>query len=518
MSETAQPALCFQCEAAIDHDPIVVTMAGSERAFCCEGCRQAAEKIHDLELHDFYRYRDKFAEIERADVTVSGGQEKRVDGRVTDDRRVALTASAREIRGGHRISVRVPDIRCAACTWLIESSLRKRPDVTRCVTNLADRVVTIDYRDRDPLDLVDFIGELGFTVLPDRAAPARERLAEERKSLLARLGVAGIGMMQVMMYAFATYVAGDGGIEPAYEALMRWASLVVVTPIAFYSAMPFHRGAIRDLKHLAPGMDVPVSLAILAAYLLSVINTIGQSGEVYYDSVSMFAFLLLIGRFVELGSRQRYQQSQILSDSLLPASAMLTGGRRIPVANVVVGDVVIVQPGESIPVDGLIVEGKTSVAEAAFTGESKPIDKLAGSKVLAGSDNLEGGILVRATAAYQDFVITRISDLYRESTSYKPRFSVTADIVARYFVTGVLLTAACSAAWWYFAGLSTWFSVGLAVLVVSCPCALSLATPVAYTVAVSAMRNNGIVIANGVFLERLTTAKHRGDRVAPRDG
>ncbi|HKI73377.1 MAG TPA: heavy metal translocating P-type ATPase, partial [Pseudomonadales bacterium] len=150
-----------------------------------------------------------------------------------------------------------------------------------------------------------------------------------------------------------------------------------------------------------------------------------------------------------------------------------------------------------------ILEGTTSVAEAAFTGESKPVSKCPGARVLAGSDNLDGKIVVRATEAYTDFVISRISRLYQESTSYKPGFSMAADIAARYFVAFILIIAAVSAFGWYLAGSPAWFSIGLAVLVVSCPCALSLATPVAYTVAISAMRNHGIVIGNGAFLERL---------------
>ncbi|MEX1237710.1 MAG: heavy metal translocating P-type ATPase metal-binding domain-containing protein, partial [Pseudomonadales bacterium] len=503
---------CYHCKAIVGSDSIRVEIEGVLHDLCCEDCLQAAERIHQLQLADYYDYRERFDrandnfEVDQGQFNRAAGSTAAGSGKKSEERRFEFSRSISELPDGVRLSVRIPDIRCAACTWLIESSLKKRPDVTRVRTNLADRVVLIDTTGADPIDIVSFIEDLGFTVLPDRASTAKQVLAQERKSMLARLGVAGIGMMQVMMFALTSYVAGDNGIEPAYQALMRWASLVIAIPVVFYSAMPFHRGAFRDLRHGQPGMDVPVSLAIIAAFTLSLYSTLTQGTEVYFDSVAMFTFLLLIGRFVELGSRQKYQQSQLISDSLLPASALLAGaGQRIPIENVVVGDVVVVGPAESIPVDGVIVTGNTSVIEAAFTGESRPLDKSPGARVLAGSDNLEGKVEVRASTTYRHFVITKISDLYRESATYKPRFSILADVVARYFVVVIILIAGASALGWYLAGASNWFSVGLAVLVVSCPCALSLATPVAYTVATSALRNQGVVISNGMLLERLAT-------------
>ncbi|XOV87182.1 MAG: heavy metal translocating P-type ATPase [Pseudomonadota bacterium] len=500
MSQVEAAARCFHCQCQITDEPLIERANGKERLFCGADCQAAARKIFELALDDFYDYRDQFdpgteAPSAPLKATMAGPEARRLEFDICD----------RSLGATRRLSVRVPDIRCAACTWLIEKSLAERDDVTAVRTVLADRTVTLDYSSGDPLKLVEFIESLGFTVLPDRSGPMKAALAQERKSMLARLGVAGIGMMQVMMYALATYVAGDGGIEPAYESLMRWASLAVTTPIVFFSAMPFHAGAWRDLRNRTAGMDVPVSLAILAAYILSVFSTLTQGAEVYFDSVSMFSFLLLIGRYIELGSRQQYESSQMSTDTLLPASALLAGsGRRIPLRDLAVGDQVIVMPGESMPADGILLAGSTRVAEAAFTGESRPVEKSAGMRVLAGSDNLEGEIRVEVTACLDDFVLSKIAALYRESAAHKPAFSIAADKVARYFVAFILLMASASAGYWYLAG-GPWFEIGLAVLVVSCPCALSLATPVAYTVALSTMKNAGIVISNGIFLEKLAT-------------
>lgn len=490
--------VCYHCMTPLPDGGIEVDVGSEPKRVCGDACRQAVIRIHDLRLDAYYEYRRRFM----PDTLTEPGADAPEPG----DRKPAFASSLSPNRRGYRLSVRIPDMRCAACSWLIENSLRQRDDVRRCRTNLADKLLTVDFEDADPMALIESVEALGYTVLPDRSTTLKQSLDAERKSMLARLGVSGIGMMQVMMFALSTYVAGSGGIEPAYESLMRWASLAVATPIVLYSAMPFHRGAFRDLRLGALGMDVPVSLAIGAAYVLSVFNTLTRGGDVYFDSVCMFTFLLLIGRFVELGSRQRYQQSQMLNDSLLPVSALLAGSEvRVPVERVNIDDVVTVGPGEAVPVDGIVIDGTSSVSEAAFTGEVEPVTKGPGARVLAGSDNLDGELDVRATTIYDDFVITKIARLYRESSAYKPRFSKIADHVARYFVAAILLIAAASGAWWYVTDPGQWFSVALAVLVVSCPCALSLATPVAYTVAVSAMRNKGVVIGNGMFLESLAT-------------
>ena len=528
-SDVQADVACFHCGA--ETEPGTRVTAG-DRVFCSAACREAAAQIASLDLDDYYDYRERFAP--EAPAAPCCEKRKAAAARsAAEERLLEFQSVDRDLGTGIRqVSFHVPDIRCAACTWLIESSLAKRDDVRRCSTILADRVVTVDYEGENPLDIVTFIESLGFTVLPDRSGEVRRSQALERKQMILRLGIAGIGMMQVMMYALATYVGGEGGIEPAYRSLMHWASLAMTTPIVLYSAMPFHRGAIRDLAHGKPGMDVPVSLAICSAFLLSVYNTMIGDGHVYYDSVGMFTFLLLLGRFVEMRSRQKYESSRLLADTLLPAAARPDdGGKLFDIRQVVPGMTLVVQAGERISADGIIVAGSTSVDEAAFTGESVPIAREAGSRVLAGSQNLDGDITIEVSAPYNDFVINRLSVMYRDAASWRPEFSTAADRVARYFVIGILSLAAAAGLYWYQAG-GDWFTVMLTVLVVSCPCALSLATPVAYTVALSALRQAGVVISNGQFLERLagitrivfdktgtlTLGKLRVERVVPASG
>jgi Cu2+-exporting ATPase len=432
-----------------------------------------------------------------------------------------------------RLSMRVPDIRCAACSLNIERHLGLLPQVLFVATNLADKRVVVDFispqlpdnetsaalPDDEFIAIVDAVEQLGFTPVPDRLNLAQAAIAQERKSMLGRLGVAGIGMMQVMMFAFTGYLAGPAGIEPAYEGLMRWSSLLIATPIALYSAMPFYMGAWRDLRHRQLGMDVPIAIAILTAYGLSAVNTLLHENAVYFDSVTMFTFLLLLGRYIELGSRQKYQLSQNLNDHLLPTTvqiesaqtsadglALAAAGAAVDIValnTIKVGSRVRVPAESVIPIDGIVIAGSSSVSEAAFTGESLSQVKLPGMPVLAGSQNLDAELLVECTAVYDDFVLSRISALYRQSSLYKPSFAVIADRIARYFVGFILFVTLGSAFYWLQAGSSEWFSIALSVLVVSCPCALSLATPVAYTVAISALRQAGVVVRHGALLERL---------------
>lgn len=406
------------------------------------------------------------------------------------------------------LRLQVPDIRCANCALKIEDGLREVTGIHRCRTNVASKQVIIEL-DPDTLTseaIFDRIRDLGFQQISD-AGPQTDTTQLEAKTLLARLGVAGIGAMQVMMFALVTYVAGEGGVETAYVKLMQWASFALATPVAFYSAVPFYRNAYRDLSHQRVGMDVPVSLAILSAYGLSTVHML-TDGEVYFDSVCMFAFLLLLGRFLELRSRQKYQDNMTLADRCLPEMSELACGSRIKTADLKIDDLVVVRAGSIIPVDGVVSQGGGYVSEAAFTGEAKMFKKGKGSNVLAGSELQEGEVTVLCQAENESSVLAGMSRLYQNAMLYKPGFALLADSISRYFVSAILLIALASGGVWYFLGNPEWFVVMITVLVVSCPCALSLATPIAYTVAVTALKQRGVVVRSGSFLEKLERVSH----------
>ena len=332
---------------------------------------------------------------------------------------------------------------------------------------------------------------------------------------MIRLGVAGIGMMQVMMFAMASYIDGSAftdnpasGMDPLFETLMRWAAMALTTPVVLYSAFPFHRGAWYALRNRSLTMDLPVSLAILAAWVLSIHATLTMGPEVYYDTATMFTFFLLIGRYLELLSRHHFQESQDLLTHLLPLTVnRVDENSRNP--DEIIGhtelrenDLLRVPAYSVIPADGIVVHGDSSVDESAFTGEPLPLLKSAGARVLAGSTNHDGELLIRVKTNPENFVIKQITRLFEQASQYRPRWSQLADRTATWFVGAVLIIAAVAGAYWYLAGAQNYLIIALTVLVVACPCALSLATPVAYTVATTTLRRHGVVMKNGAFLER----------------
>lgn len=399
----------------------------------------------------------------------------------------------------------VPDVRCANCCLTIEKALDGLPEVSNVNVNYAEKRLSFSALTPGATQhVIDRLTEMGYQSAPERYDEGMARFREERRRLLARLGVAGIGMMQVMMFALASYVAGPQGIEDAYWNLMQWASMIIALPVTFYSAMPFHKGALRDLRNFSLGMDVPVSLAILSAFTLSTIHTITQSGEVYFDSACMFTFFLLTGRYLELTARQAFHVDQSLGEHLLPDFARRDSGEIVDIEQLGADDVIVIRKGEVIPADAVVLEGQSSVDESAFTGESGPVIKTVGAKILAGTSNLDGELTARVLSEADDWVISHLSELYRKSASFRPAFAAAADVIARYFVSAVLLLAAGSGIYWWLAGSEDYFAIALAVLVVSCPCALSLATPVAYTIASGAVRQLGVLVSNGAFLEKLS--------------
>ena len=274
-------------------------------------------------------------------------------------------------------------------------------------------------------------------ILPDKE---EQLLEQEKKRATRRLGVAGIGMMQTMMLAVALYGGALQGIENQYVTFIRWASMVIATPVVLYSAKPFIVAAFRDIKTRHLTMDVPVSIAIYGAYFASVWATITNSGEVYFDSVTMFSFFLLVGRYLEMIARHRTGRAGNALLNLLPASAvkMIDGNEQlIPANELKTGDVVLIKPGHTIPADGMIISGSSSVDESALTGEYLPIRKECEDKVVGGTINVENPIQIRITEVGNETQLSAIVRLLERAQEEKPQAAQLADKVASYFVAAV---------------------------------------------------------------------------------
>ena len=502
------PDRCFHCGEPLPRGEVqTVTIDGAERPVCCPGCAAVAGLIADSGLTEFYRYRDGPAPTPA---------ETAPDEWNAYDRDAVQQTFVRDLGDGRREAViLVEGLYCAACAWLIEHVLHPLDGLDTVEVNPATGRALIRWQgDRLALSAIfRRIAGAGYRPHPLAADEADPLSARERRAALRRLAVAGLGMMQVMMYAVGLYAGAiHSGMDPAIAGLLRNVSLLVATPVVFYAGAPFFRGAWRDLRAGRPGMDVPVSLAIGGAYAASVWNTLVAGGEVYFDSVTMFVFFLSVARFLEMGARHRASRRTGELARMLPATAVRLGAdgeERVPLRELAVGDRVRVRVGDPVPADGRIVNGDSRLDESLLTGEFMPVERGPGSEVIGGSVNDAAPIDVEVTRLGQDTLVAGIVRLLDRAQSQRPPIAQTADRVARWFVGGVLLAAAGTALFWSQAAPGEAFAVTLAVLVVTCPCALSLATPAALVAATARLARGGLLVTRARALEGLA----RADRV-----
>jgi len=473
---------------------------------CCIGCCAVAEMFEAQGLSDWYLRREGSTGFKAADLP---DVRERVAYLETPALEEGFVESS--VNGISKASLLVEGLVCAACVWVIERHLGELDGVRAVRISLASRRAHVEW-ETGRLDLRDVIlrlAEIGFAARPDRPGGGAELERVENRSALIRLGVSGLGAMNVMTYSVALYAGAFDGMSASTIGLMRWMGLIVATPVVLVSARPFFRAAWREIRLLAPGMDVPVSLAIGGAYLVSLYATWTGTGEVYFDSVCMFTFFLSVGRTLEMRIRHR---SSSLTRSMIDATPLIArregedGERVIPAYALVVGDLFRVRPGEALPADGVVLEGRSAVEEALLTGEPWPRTVSEGAAVIAGSINVESAILVEATRVGEATTMASIVALIERAESERPPIAKMADRVAGYFVTGVLGVALLNWVVWHFLDPDRAIWTTLAVLVATCPCALSLATPTALAAATHALAKAGLVITSGRVLEGLSSA------------
>ncbi len=405
----------------------------------------------------------------------------------------------------------IEGMHCAACTLAVEQALQPLPGVLAVDVNGGAATARVEWRAdaSRPSAWVHALRRAGYGALPagDLLGAAPRRQAQ--RLMLWRWMVAGFGMMQAMMYSVPLYTAAPGDITPDAEALLRWGAWMMTVPVLLFSCWPFFGSALRDIARRRIGMDVPVALGLLIAFVASTAATFDPAGpwgqEVWYDSVTMFVFFLLSGRLLEARLRDRTAGALEALARSLPASVLRRRAdgsfERVALRQVVPGDLLRVLPGEAIPADGRIESGATRVDEALLTGESAPLPRGVGDAVVAGSHNLAAAIELRVERVGADTRHAAIVALMERASVDKPRLAQLADRIAGPFLVAVLLAAAGAAAWWWSAGAAHALSVAVAVLVVTCPCALSLATPAATLAAAGALARRGILVRQLQALE-----------------
>jgi P-type Cu2+ transporter len=496
--------VCFHCQEALpETGSLSVRVAGDERAVCCAGCRAAVEWIHGQGFGDYYRLRAAGA---------GPGRGAQIDFSVFDRPAVLRYYASEPVDGVTEISLSLDGMRCAACTWLIERALGSEEGVLRVqVQPLMQRVSVRWRQDQVALSsLAQCLAVLGYT--PHLADPthALERIKRERRDALKRLAVAGVGMMQAMMYGVALYAGAFEGMDPTVRDFFRWVSMAVATPVVFYGGQAFFSGARRELKARRLGMDTPVALALTLAFVASIYESWRGGAEVYFDSLTMFVFFLLLGRFAEQSVRHRAQVSLgVLSSGLPPLARRIDGDQEIEVATLELqaGDLVQVAAGCTVPVDGALVDADAEVDEAMLSGESQAVDKHIGDAILAGSHTLSRPLRLRVQRTGAATVLSSLARLADSAQAEKPASLQMAERVAQVFVARVLILTGIVALIWCWVAPERAFEVALAVLVVSCPCALSLALPTALAAASQGFGRLGILVVRPAALETLAQVR-----------
>ncbi|MFT3759099.1 heavy metal translocating P-type ATPase [Thauera sp.] len=508
-----QDADCYHCGLPVPPETQhYVRIDGRSRRMCCVGCEAVAQSIVDNGLVDYYRHRDAMPETRREAMPVEL-QELGLFDHPDFQKSFVRPVGEHE----REASLILEGITCAACVWLNEKHVARQEGVSAVEINYATRRVRVRWDERR-IKLSDILGAIqaiGYRAYPYDAERSEQIADRERRSMLWRVFVAGFGMMQVMMYAFPVYVAREGDMSWNMELLMRWASLLLTLPVVLYSAAPFFKRALRDIRLRRLGMDVPVALGVGSAFLASLWATLTDGPEVYFDSVTMFVFFLLGGRYLEMVARQKAVRGVEELGKVLPSFAeRLAGwpeqvaGERVPASQLVVGDVLRVRPGEVIPADGIVVEGVGEVNEALLTGESLPVAKRAGDLLTGGSINVSSPLLFRVEHVGDETKLAAIRRLMERAAMEKPRVATQSDKVAEWFIVTLLALASLTGIAWYFIDSERALWVFVSVLVVACPCALSLATPTALTVGTDAMARMGVLVTRGHAIETLANATH----------
>jgi P-type Cu2+ transporter len=494
------PESCFHCGNRVNPGSrYALLLDGSARAFCCGGCEAAAALIVAQGLQRFYQFRSATGPAP-ADAPRNWS---------TFDREAALRRYSHLRPDGEReMSLQIEGLHCAACAWLIENSLSRLAGLTDIHVNPngARAELRFDPRRLSASRVLESIHALGYQPRPLSFTADDAGWTAERRVALKRLAVSGFGMMAVMTYAVSLYAGAMDGMDATLGQFLKLVSLVVATPVVLYAAQPFFIAAWRSVRSGTLGMDVPVALSIGAAYLWSVASTLCGYGAVYFDSAVMFTFFLLLGRYLEMSLRHRSGMHHDALASLLPDSALRVLGdklERVTPDELNAGERVRVLPGERIAADGEILSGSTEVDESLVTGESAPRPRAAGDALIAGTLNLGGAIELRVTRVGQDSTLAAVSRLLERASASRPRVADVADRVAAWFVGGVLLLAALAGLYWLHADPSRAFPAVLAVLVVTCPCALSLATPAALAAGMTRLARAGLLVTRGQALERL---------------
>ena len=494
---------CFHCDEPVPKGIHLITNIDNiDQPMCCIGCQAVAQTIVDNNLTDFYRFRS--APAQKGEVLIP---EKLQRNEILDD--VNLQNEFTYYHDGFKETILTIDgISCSACAWLIEMQVSKLEGVNKINVNATTQRATVQWQESQVKlsDILSLIDKIGYHGLPFKASTAEKLNNKQAKNFIKRLGISGILMMQVMMIAFGLYFGAFSDMTEHNVMYLRWASFFLTLPIVSYGAYPFYKSAFFALKARQLSMDVPVSIAILLAFMASCWATFTQQGEVYFESVSMFTFLLLIGKFLEFRARSRAADVSANLLKLMPMTATKVelGIEQFISANYLkADDIILIKPGETIPADSEIITGTSQINEAMLSGEQLPLQKKALDAIFAGTINGDGNLTAKVKHNNQESFLSQLIRLSENAQSHKPKLAKLSDKIAQYFVALILMVSTATAIYWLQHAPEEAFWITLSVLVVTCPCALALATPTALTCATTNLNREGIMIKSAHVLETM---------------
>ncbi|OFC72183.1 heavy metal translocating P-type ATPase [Alteromonas confluentis] len=497
---------CYHCGEPNDHRQLFSAIVlGESRQFCCPGCLAVAEAIVDNGLEDYYQFRTEPA------AKGATTPESSLDKLALYDE-PALQEEFVYDEGKHKqIEFTLEGITCAACGWLIEKQLSKVSGIKKIAVNVAQRRAVVTW-EPDTLSLSQIMASLqriGYPALPFQPDQHEATYKAEDKQFLKKLGLAGLMTMQVMMLAAALYFDLLDAMDAQTVSYFHWIALVLTTPVVFYSGSTFYLGALKALAARSVNMDVPVTIAVFATYFSGTWATISNGGDVFFESICMFIFLLLLSRFLEHRSRHRAAQISANMLQYIPVTANKLNADGTLVQSLAkalkINDTVVVKAGETVPVDGIIVDGSSEFDESMLTGEFNPSRKTVGDTIFGGTNNLSNSVTIHVTQTLKHALVNQIIRLQSVAMASKPKVAQLADRFSSLFVSLVLFIAALTFVYWYWQDDPRAFWITISVLVATCPCALGLATPTALTCAMATLNKKGILLKRADALEQLAS-------------
>jgi Cu2+-exporting ATPase len=504
-NDTQASTACFHCGLPVPRNPrFEQHIDGALRQFCCPACQMVCNTIYESGLQGFYQRTPQGKPL-------APPPEPPKDLALYD-----LDEVQAEFIPGldneREIHLLVEGIHCAACVWLIERALGHTPGVLSAQVNLSSKRLKLHWDNRQ-IKLSQVLGQLadiGYAAVPYDPEVAEGRIRKQNRALLFRMAFAGFAMMNLLWVSIALY---SGAADSEFRGLFHWVGLALATPTLFYSGYPFLRGAWTGLRRLHLTMDLPIAIGALTTYCYSLYITLSQTavGEVYYDTVVNFMFVILVGRYLEaMSKRQAIASTQRLLDLQPRGATVLHDGEAVlqPIRAVKAGEQVLVKPGDKIPVDGTVAEGHSKVNEAMLSGEANPVPKQPGDKVSAGTINLDSALTLTVTGTLKDTALGRIIHLVEEAQASKAPIQCVADRIVPWFVAVTLLLAAVTFMRWLGSDFELALMAATAVLIITCPCAFGLATPMAIASASGLGARHGILIKNGEVLETLSHINH----------